>query len=303
MMAPIAGGWLVSNPALGWRWCQWFTLAISSAAYVLAVLFLPETYLPILLDWKARHIQSVTGSQSYTAEHSQTASLKKRLKCILPMPIKFCATEPAVTALGAYLVLVYILLFTFLSGSDYIFKQTYQLSDQMTGYCFGSIAAGSTAFTLCAPVLYSWARRRRAYVSGADVDPEFRLWPAMLTAPLLPVSLFWLGWTNYRSISIWSCLGAWFVVGIVSTVNYVNAYEYINDSYAEHGAVALASITMTRYLIAGGMVMAARPLYAAIGVHWTMTILGCMAGILAPAPWLLWEYGKSLREKSPLAQD
>lgn len=82
---------------------------------------------------------------------------------------------------------------------------------------------------------------------------------------------------------------------------YVSCYEYIIDGYHEHSAVALASITMVRYLVAGGMVMAARPMYEGIGVHWTMTWLGCVAALLAPAPLIFYKYGAKLRERSPYA--
>ena len=78
---------------------------------------------------------------------------------------------------------------------------------------------------------------------------------------------------------------------------YVGSYEYITDSYEEHSAIALVSITMSRYLIAGGMVVAARPMYEGIGVHWTMTLLGCIAVLLAPAPLLFWKCGAKLRRE------
>jgi len=48
VIAPIAGGWLVSNPHLGWRWTHWITLIISGFAFLVALFFLPETYLPLL---------------------------------------------------------------------------------------------------------------------------------------------------------------------------------------------------------------------------------------------------------------
>jgi hypothetical protein len=56
-----------------------------------------------------------------------------------------------------------------------------------------------------------------------------------------------------------------------------------------------------RYLVAGGMVMAARPMYDSIGVHWTMTILGCVAAVVTPAPYVLFRYGQKLRDKSGYA--
>jgi DHA1 family multidrug resistance protein-like MFS transporter len=295
------GGWVASRQDLDWRWTEWITLIISAFAFILALFFLPETYLPVLLDWKARKLRKATGDDRYVSKHGEESSLSGRVKAVLPLSVKFMTSEPAIAALGGYLVLLYILLFSFLSGFDYIFKKTYSLSSLHQGACFGSIAAGATAFTFTAPAFYMWSRQRTEYVHGAPITPEFRLWPAMATAPLLPVSLFWLGWTNYASISIWSGLAACFCFGVVLNAMYVSSYEYIIDSYGDHAAVALSSITMMRYLIAGGMVMAARPMYIGIGVHWTMTLLGCVASILTPGPYLLWRFGKNLRKRSPYA--
>ncbi|KAM0559801.1 hypothetical protein ACHAPJ_003748 [Fusarium lateritium] len=301
VIAPIASGWIVANPKLGWRWTEWVTLIISGLAFVVALFFLPETYFPLLLTWKAKELRRITGDRRYNSEHEQSPSFWKGLRKTLPLPATFFRSEPVIIVLGLYLILLYILLFSFLSGFDYIFKETYGLKPGYQGSCFAAIAVGATAFALCGPGLYEWARQHTERVRGAALQPEFRLWPAIVTSPLLPVSLFWLGWTNYASISIWSGLGACFLFGIVLTSIYVSSYEYITDSYGEHSAIALASITMSRYLIAGGMVMAARPMYEAIGVHWTMSLLGCVAILLAPAPILFWKYGPRLREKSAYA--
>ena len=287
---------------MGWRWTDWITLIISGAAFLIALLFLPETYFPLLLDWKAKELRLATGEERYTSEHAEKASFFGQLKQTLPLPAKFFRTEPVITVLGLYLVFLYTLLFTSLSGFDYIFKNTYQLSPGLTGSCFASIAAGATAFTLCAPGLYSWARHHTEHIRGAPIQPEFRLWPAIVTSPFLPISLFWLGWSNYPTISIWSGLAACFTFGVVLTAFYVSSYEYIIDTYRDHAAIALASITSVRYLVAGGMVMAARPMYEAIGVHWTMTLLGCVAVVLSPAPLLFYFYGAKLRAKSPYAK-
>jgi hypothetical protein len=302
MIAPIASGWIAESPNLGWRWTEWITLIISAPAFVLAVLFLPETYLPVLLDWKAIGLRRATGDRRYVSEHAESNTFKTRIKKGLTMPPKFFLTEPVIAVLGIYLILLYVLLFTFLSGFDYLFKETYGLSTGKTGSCFGAIAAGATAFTLLAPGLYSWARNKTEHIRGASVTPEFRLWPAIVAGPLLPISLFWLGWGNYRSISIWCSLGACFLFGTVMIAIYVSSYEYIIDSYGDHSAMALSSITFLRYMIAGGMVMASRPMYSGIGVHWTMTLLGCIAVVLAPAPLVFWRLGPKLRKKSPYAE-
>ena len=303
MIAPVACGWIVQNSNLGWRWTEWITLIISGPAVLLAFCFLPETYLPLLLDWKAAGLRRATGDKRYVSHHAESGTFKERLKKGVTMPLKFFFTEPVIAVLGVYLILLYVLLFTFLSGFDYIFKDTYGLSTGMTGSCFGAIAAGATAFTLLAPGLYSAARHKTEHVRGASVSPEFRLWPAIVAGPLLPISLFWLGWGNYSSISIWCSLGACFLFGAVTIAIYVSSYEYITDSYGEHSAMALSSITFLRYMIAGGMVMASRPMYSGLGVHWTMTLLGCIAVILAPAPFVFWRLGPRIRKKSPYAEN
>ncbi|KAK3385673.1 major facilitator superfamily domain-containing protein [Podospora didyma] len=302
VIAPIVGGWVVDNPKLGWRWTEWITLIISGFAFLIALLFLPETYLPLLLDWKAKHMRRVTGNQQYVSKHAEGANFVEGMKKNLFLPIKFFASEPVVAVLGGYLVLLYVLLFTFLSGFDYIFKETYGLSTGQTGSCFGAIVAGATAFTLLAPGSYSWARHETEHIRGAKLEPEFRLWPGIVAGPLLPIALFWLGWGNYSTISMWCSLGACFVFGAVLIAIYVSSYEYIVDSYGDHSALALSSITMLRYIISGGMVMATRPLYTGLGVHWTMTLLGCIAVLLAPAPLIFWKVGPNLREKSPYAE-
>ena len=299
VIAPIAGGWIVSNSRLSWLWTEWVTLIISGTAFLVAFFFLPETYFPILLDWKAEHLRRITGNKHYVSQHAGSEPFLKRLRETLLLSVTFLGTEAIVVVLGGYLTLLNVLLFTFLSGFDFIFGRTYKLSTDLTGSCFASIAVGSTAFTICAPGLYSWARRKTEYVRGASITPEFRLWPAIVTAPLLPMCLFWLGWTNYPGISIWSSLGACFVFGVVQIAVYVSIHEFILDCYGDHAATALASITMVRYLVAGGMAIATRPMYEGIGVHWTMTILGCIATILAPAPLIFWKYGSKLRAMSP----
>ncbi|KAJ4288877.1 hypothetical protein N0V88_007210 [Collariella sp. IMI 366227] len=262
MIAPIASGWIVEHTNLGWRWTEWMTLIISA-----------PTYLPVLLDWKASGLRHATGDKRYVSKHAESKTFGERMRKAVTMPAKFFFTEPVITVLGIYLVFLYVLLFSFLSGFDYIFKETYNLSTAKTGSCFGAIAAGATAFTFGAPGFYSWARHRTEHIQGASVTPEFRLWPAIVAAPLLPVTLFWLGWGNYSSISIWCSLGACFVFGAVMIAIYVSSYEYIIDSYGDHAAMALSSITC------------------------------CIAVILAPAPWVFWKFGKKLRKKSPYAVD
>lgn len=291
----------MDHPNMSWRWTEYLTLIISLFAFVVAFLFLPETHLPTLLSWRAAHLRKITGDDRYVPADAEE-SFMTQLRSTISMPAKFWLKETVITVFGCYLVLLYVLLFSFLSGFDYIFKETYKLPTTLAGSCFGAIAAGSTAFTLLAPGFYGLARRKTEHVRKRPLSPEFRLWPAIVAAPLLPVSLFWLGWTAKPSISIWSGLTACFIFGGCLSAIYVSTYEYIIDSYGEWSSIALASITFVRYFISGGMVMAARPMYTSIGVKWSMTWLAIVALVLSPAPFVFWWIGGKLRNKSPYAK-
>jgi hypothetical protein len=89
---------------------------------------------------------------------------------------------------------------------------------------------------------------------NARLPPEKRLWFAMFGAPAVPISLFWMGWTNYPSISYWSGLISSVMFGYGILCIFISSYQYIIDSYEMYAASALASLTLIRYVAAGGMV-------------------------------------------------
>jgi hypothetical protein len=106
------------------------------------------------------------------------------------------------------LTVIYIVLFGFLAGYTFVFEETYGLSQGMTGLLFLRIGVGLFLATALVPLIYVWAKRDLAPQASANPDqlpklkPEFRLWIAMMGAPAVPTSLFWMGWTAYPSISL-----------------------------------------------------------------------------------------------------
>ena len=89
-----------------------------------------------------------------------------------------------------------------------------------------------------------------------------------------------MGWTAYPHISIWSPLlasvlfgygilcGMYIVNVLVCHVDntdscavFITCYQYIIDSYESFAASALASITLIRYVAAGGMTIVGVPFY------------------------------------------
>jgi len=120
-------------------------------------------------------------------------------------------------------------------------------------------------------------------------------------AVAIPLSLFWMGWTSYSWISIWSPLGASVLFGYGVLTIFISCYQYIIDSYEIYAASALASVTLIRYVAAGGMTVVGIPFYQNMGVHWTLTILGGISCLMVPVPYVFYIYGPKIRAKSRYA--
>lgn len=118
---------------------------------------------------------------------------------------------------------------------------------------------------------------------------------------MIPASLFWMGWTDYSNISVWSPLAATVLTGIGILSVFISCYQYIIESYGIYSASALASVTLIRYLAAGGMVVAASPMYENLGVHWALTLLAFLSLLLVPVPFFFYRYGKRIRNWSRYA--
>ena len=82
---------------------------------------------------------------------------------------------------------------------------------------------------------------------------------------------------------------------------FITCYQYIIAAYEVYAASALASITLIRYVAAGGMVVVGIPFYKNEGVAYTCTILACLSCLLVPVPYAFYRYGPWIRAKSKYA--
>lgn len=194
IMGPVIASYVIK---LGtWRWAEWIILIISALVLILIILFQPETYSPILLKWKAKHLRQETGDQRFKAEIEIVhKALGGQLIVALSRPLHF-SLEPVVICLTLYLTVLYIVLFTFLDGYSYIFQQVYDISQGLTNVIFTGLFVGVLCGGLIVPLVYK--KTKTAFIQNSFV-PEVRLWFGMLGAPAIPISLFWMGWTDYVS--------------------------------------------------------------------------------------------------------
>ena len=231
---------------------------MSGLVLFMVVLFQPETYAPVLLKWKAEKLRQLTGDDRYRAEvEIRDVAFSKRLARALYRPFLLTFSEPIIILIALYLTVIYIILFGFLNGYTFIFTETYGFTEGITGLSFLGIGVGLCFASLLVPLIHKWAKRDLAKIQeqgGTRLPPEFRLLFAMFGAPTIPISMLWMGWTAYPWISYWSPLLASVLFGYGILCVFISSYQYIIDSYEVYAASALASVTLIRYVAAGGMV-------------------------------------------------
>lgn len=318
--SPIVGAW-ISQTGVWWRWTEWIAVILSGSSLVLTLLFLPETFAPMLLSWRAKHLRDITGCERFQSEMDLQRTFAQRLKTNLTRALHMITREPIVVLLGGWLVLEYIIVFSLLHGFSYMFEDTYDFSTGLSETVFVAVGTGAYVWVAAMiPVYYSLYKKKvaalheqitgekktdlitSANIPGTDLpQPEYRLWMALLSGPALPISMFWLGWTNYKFISPWSDICALFLLGFSWAGIYVTVYQYILDTYGIYAGSALSVVTCWRYLASGASNLYSDPMYDGIGVHWSATWLGILAIIQAPLPLIFYRYGHKIRMKSSFA--
>lgn len=131
-------------------------------------------------------------------------------------------------------------------------------------------------------------------------SPNFKM--LKLTCGRIVISLFWLGWTSYPSLSPVVPMLSGILFGTGYLLIFIAMLNYLTDAYKQSSAPALAAASTTRSLAAACLPFAATPMYTSLGVHWACSLLGFLALMMTPISFVFVRYGQILQAKSPLCQ-
>ncbi|KAJ5594128.1 uncharacterized protein N7459_000336 [Penicillium hispanicum] len=318
VLGPVIASYMGQTGVLSWRWTSWIILIGSGAIFVLVILFQPETYSPLLLKWKGQQLRKQTGDSRFRSEMDmEKIAFFSRIGGAMKRQFLITIHEPIILLISLYMTVLYIVLFTFFDGYTYIFTDIHGISQGLTNIVWVAMYVGIALAAFLVPPIYRHTKKEfvaaAQAVNGADptvdhhaldnvhTQPEIRLWFAMIGAPAIPISLFWMGWTDFASVSVWSPIIASGFFGLGTICVFISSYMYVIDSYDIYAASALGFMTVSRYCAAGGMAIVGIPFYANMGVHWTLTILGCISAIMVPVPYVFYQFGPVIRRWSRYA--
>ncbi|TVY85917.1 Efflux pump [Lachnellula willkommii] len=298
-MGPFIAGFLELKE--NWRWD--FYVMLMFAGFTECLMFtLPETLPTQVLLNKAKRLRrlKIPGYENVQAPVEQTdRSLGGIFRVALTRPWKILV-DPISLFVAIYLSVVYTLLYMLFTIYPIVFQQKRGWNSgvgelPLIGTAIGAGIGGAVIFAVS-------ARDRKKQLAGYVGRPEDRLQVAMIAGVLFPVTMFWFAWTGeYNSVHWIVPTIAGVFLGTSIILIFVAYLNYLTDSYLVYAASALAANTVCRS--AGG---AAAPLFTqymfdALGVGGGGSLIGGVAIVLAPIPFIFYKYGEGIRKRSKFA--
>ncbi|PYI35227.1 synaptic vesicle transporter [Aspergillus indologenus CBS 114.80] len=273
VLGPLVGGFAAA--AKGWTWTIWPLMWVSG--FTLGVLFvgLPETYAPNILYRRAACVRKITGDANCVSESE--------------LELRSVSTKD--------------LLYIWFEAFPIIFEDLHGFNAGQNGLAFLGILVGTIGLAI--PGYFYWkAHYQIRYLDrNGNLPPEAQLPSACVGAVCLALSLFWFGWTgNFASVPwiVPILASGLFAVGGCLIFNSIFTYEA--HAYPRYAASVLAGNDFMRSSFGATFPLFATAMFRNLGVGWACTLLGCLAVLFVPYPFVLLRFGRRLRLASRFAR-
>ncbi|KAL5685588.1 hypothetical protein EMGR_003959 [Emarellia grisea] len=196
-IGPITGGFLVQYES--WPWCFYVVSIAAAVVQLAAFLLLRETYGPVLLRRKCARMRKTTGNPDLYTEYdgmSSTALLHKNLI----RPFRLLATQPIIQVLSLYLAYLNGILYLMVATFPDVWTTIYHESESIGSLNYLSLTVGMTIAMQLGTRIAGRVYQRLCANNGGVARPEFRLPILCAGACIVPIGLFWYGWSARQSI-------------------------------------------------------------------------------------------------------
>ncbi|KAI9684988.1 MAG: hypothetical protein M1822_005380 [Bathelium mastoideum] len=298
-LGPVISGFLQLKE--DWRW-NFYVLLWLAAGTELLMFTIPETLPSVVLLNKARRIRAlrIPGYENVKAPVEATdRTLASIFKVALVRPWRILL-DPISFLMAVYLGVVYALLYMLFTIYPIVFQQKRHWNSgvgelPLIGTIVGAVLGGALCF-------FNSTRDRKRMLAGEASRPEDRLVIAMFGGILFAVSMFWFAWTGeYDSIHWIVPTIAGVFLGTAILLLFVSILNYLTDTYLMFAASALAANTIFRSACGAAAPLFTQYMFDALGVGGGGSLIGGVAALLAPVPFLFYWKGESIRQRSKFA--
>lgn len=322
-LGPLVSGFIAQRT--DWRWV-FYVQAIQAGVVIGAIaLFFKETRGSILLSRKAkalnlwyeqleqagytRGVEMMTGGEKSQRQRirwkvksdEERESLHQMIAISCYRPFHLLATEPVVFWFSLWVSFSWAVLYLQFSSIPLVFKEKHGFTLEQTDAVFSAIAVGSIVSTVLS--IYQEKIAKHWYHSKLTSTPEGRLYFACIESSLMPIGMFWFGWTSFSNIP-------WIVptlaigcatMGIFSI--YLAVFNYLADVYHRYASSALAAQSCCRNVMGGIFPLVTTQMFRSLTTPGASSLLGGVGALLTIVPWVLVFFGPKIRARSKFASE
>lgn len=205
-LGPLCSGFIVER--VSWRWVFYAQIISVGVTLVVIILFFNETRGSVLLSRKAKTLNhyydklekngiSAPKFRYKVASDEARSSLARLLYLSVTTPFKLLITEPVVFFFSLWVAFAWAVLYMTFDAIPLVFQTRHNFSVSQVGAVFAAISIGSILGSILSIYQEKVAKR---YWSKLTSTPEGRLYFACIESALLPIGLFWFGWTSFSNI-------------------------------------------------------------------------------------------------------
>jgi multidrug resistance protein len=325
-LGPMVSGFIAQH--LAWRWIFYMQVIVFGIVVVMVILFFKETRGSVLLSGKAKalnaHLEELekAGVRPSVPEvdaaepdaekeplprrlrfkvsaDENRSSVGKLIYLSLTTPFHLLFTEPVVFFFSLWAAFAWGVLYMSFDDIPLVFAARGFTIEQI-GAVYAAIAVGSILGAILSIYQEKIAKQ---YWKSLTTTPEGRLYFACVESALLPLGLFWFGWTSFPNIPwIVSVLALGCAqVGIFSI--YLAVFNYLADVYHRYASSALAAQSCCRNILAAIFPLFTEAMFRRLGTPGASSLLGGVSALLTVVPWVLVFFGPKIRARSHVASE
>ncbi|CAF9906830.1 MAG: hypothetical protein ALECFALPRED_002665 [Alectoria fallacina] len=320
-LGPLCSGFIAQH--ISWRWV-FYVQVIDCGLLILAVtIFFKETRGSVLLSRRAKLLNSWYEARENIGlvglemaldregkkqsqrirwkvkSDEERESLGKMVGVSVYRPFHLLLTEPVVFFFSLWVAFSWAVLYLTFSAIPLVFSKNHNFNTQENGAVFAAMCVGSTLST----VLSIYQEKVARHYGKLSSTPEGRLYFACIESALLPIGLFWFGWTSFPSIH-------WIVPTIAITCAtmgifsiYLAVFNYLADTYHRYASSALAAQSFCRNMLGGIFPLVTTAMFNHMTFAGASSFLGGVGAVLTVVPWVLVFYGPKIRARSKFASE
>lgn len=255
-----------------------------------------ETSAIIILQRKVKRLKASTGNSKLRSKLDTGLTTRQLLRFSIVRPAKMLFLSPICSSISIYMAITYSYLYILFTTFSTVFKEQYGWKGGISGLSFIGLGIGSFMGQM---IFIRYGNRIvDKHIKRGDFCPEHRLYVMCIGGITLPCGFFIYGWSVQYKTHFMVPEVATSMIGFGLMLLFMPATTYLIDVYTVHAASAMAANTVLRSLAAAFIPLSSQTMYAKMGYGWGNSMLGFIALLMVPMPFLFLKYGERIRASS-----